>query len=145
MPKEDTQWKPGQSGNPAGRPKGRKSFPDALRRFSSMTPRELKEQCAKPLDERDDITVLEAWAMLTAKEASEGNNLAARNLALDRSEGKPKQTLDISGDPKKIEFEIVESPGGAASDSDQGGAQLGKNAGHAEPQGGQPGDDSQGG
>lgn len=47
MPKEDTQWKPGQSGNPSGRPKN--TLKDYLRqKLSEMTP-EQKEAFLKDI------------------------------------------------------------------------------------------------
>lgn len=51
MPREDTQFRPGVSGNPQGRVKGRASARDAVRRALQ-----------KPAVEGDDRTRLDVWA-----------------------------------------------------------------------------------
>lgn len=50
MPREDTQFRPGESGNPRGRPKGRTSMRDAVRRA-----------LLKP-DATGERSLMEAWA-----------------------------------------------------------------------------------
>ena len=69
MPKEDTQFKPGVSGNPGGRPKNPlKDY--SLKEFSSWNDKEKKAFLAK-------INPIDRWKM---------------------TEGNPKQDLGLEGD-----------------------------------------------
>ena len=72
-------WKPGQSGNPAGRPKSR---PIAAA---------LKELCDK-----NDGEALRALAAVCLKKALHGDYRFAREL-MDRIDGKVADALDITG------------------------------------------------
>jgi hypothetical protein len=78
-----SRWQPGQSGNPKGRPKG-VTLSDALRRM-------LAEQAPG----KSEQTYAEAIARALCKEAAKGNVLAAKEVA-DRTEGKPKQAVDMN-------------------------------------------------
>jgi len=72
----------GVSGNPAGRPK-------------SITLSEaLRLQLAEVMPEADERTYAEEIARVLCADAAKGNVMAAREIA-DRTEGKPKQALDI--------------------------------------------------
>ncbi len=72
----------GQSGNPSGRPK--------LTRLTEA----LREQLAETLPDAPERTVAEAIARTLIREAISGNVQAAREIA-DRTEGKPKQAIDL--------------------------------------------------
>jgi hypothetical protein len=76
-------FKPGQSGNPAGRPK-------------SITLSEaLRLELAKAHPQGDgEQTYAEAIAAILCQTAAQGNILAAKEIA-DRTEGRPKQAVDI--------------------------------------------------
>lgn len=76
-----TQFKPGQSGNPKGRPK----LPD------------IKELLAKVLgDEKDGKSAAEAILAALRAKAARGDVRAAE-LLLDRAYGKPKQDIELEG------------------------------------------------
>jgi Family of unknown function (DUF5681) len=80
---EATRWKPGQSGNPGGRPK-RTPLIDACREvLSQLVPGDAKGR-----------TYAQAIAEKLAAKAVEGDIRAAQELA-DRAEGKARQTLQI--------------------------------------------------
>ena len=73
-------FQPGQSGNPAGRPK-------------SITLSEtLRRELAKECPEEADQTYAERIAAVLCKSAAEGNVRAAQEIA-DRTEGKPRQSV----------------------------------------------------
>ncbi len=75
-------FKPGQSGNPAGRPK-------------SITLSEaIRLQLAKKVSDGSDYTYAEAIAQVLCVAAVRGNVNAAREIA-DRTEGKPRQSVDV--------------------------------------------------
>jgi hypothetical protein len=77
-----TAFKPGQSGNPLGRPK-------------SITLSEaIRLQLAKTVSEGSDVTFAEAIAQVLCVAAVRGNVNAAREIA-DRTEGKAKQSVDL--------------------------------------------------
>jgi hypothetical protein len=79
------RWQPGQSGNPSGRP----------RQLLSIAIRELlREDC--PADKLGR-TWAEVIALTMAKRALKGNVEAAKFLG-DRAEGKPPQSIALSGD-----------------------------------------------
>lgn len=86
MPSEDTQWKPGQSGNPNGRPK-KKPFKDAL----------LKLIAEQGLD-------MAANALL--QKALEGDVPALKELA-DRIDGKVTQTIGGDDDEDAITVRTI--------------------------------------
>lgn len=65
------QFKPGQSGNPGGRPKGSKSLKEYAREYLLSLPDEEKLEYMKGMDKKT------IWEM---------------------SEGKPKQDMDIKGE-----------------------------------------------
>lgn len=76
------RFQPGQSGNPKGRPK-------------SITLSEaLRLQLAEVMPEADERTYAEEIARVLCADAAKGNVLAAREIA-DRTEGKPKQAIDV--------------------------------------------------
>lgn len=77
------RWQPGQSGNPKGRPKG-VTLSDALRKM-----------LAEAAPGKTEQTYAEAIARALCKQAAKGNVLAAREIA-DRTEGKPKQAVDMT-------------------------------------------------
>ena len=82
-PPQETRWKPGQSGNPKGRPKS-VTLSEALR---------LELAKAHPQGDGEQ-TYAEAIAAILCQTAAQGNILAAKEIA-DRTEGKPKQSLDV--------------------------------------------------
>ena len=104
--KDAKPFKPGQSGNPNGRPKGVPNAATRMKRFL-----ELEINGKNPITkEEEQFTVgdLSAWEKIT-----------------DRLEGKPKQTAEFT-DPLKVELSPVllsisfrppegESPSGSAS------------------------------
>jgi hypothetical protein len=76
-----TAFKPGQSGNPAGRPKSI-TLSEALRiELAKVLPNDTRER-----------TFAELIAQQLVKAAATGNILAAKEIA-DRTEGKPKQAI----------------------------------------------------
>lgn len=79
-----TAFKPGQSGNPKGRPKS-VTLSEALR---------LELAKANPKGDGDE-TYAETIASVLVKNAATGNILAAKEIA-DRTEGKPKQAVDMN-------------------------------------------------
>lgn len=80
-PPKDTRWKPGQSGNPTGRPKSI-TLSEALRlELAKVLPNDTQER-----------TFAEVIAQSLVRAAATGNILAAKEIA-DRTEGKPKQAI----------------------------------------------------
>jgi hypothetical protein len=76
------RFKPGESGNPEGRPK------------LTLLSEALREQLAEVLPGVDERTTAEHIARSMIREALTGNVVAAREIA-DRTEGRPKQSVDI--------------------------------------------------
>jgi hypothetical protein len=87
MTKEDLKpipWKPGQSGNPNGRPKS-KPITDAI----------------KALLDKDDGKALNAIAAVAVREALGGNYRYTKEI-LDRVEGKALEMLDVTTDGQSL-------------------------------------------
>jgi Family of unknown function (DUF5681) len=78
-----TQFKPGQSGNPGGRPR--------VKMLSEAYKAVLEHDCRTPFK---PITHAEAIAEKLVKEAEKGKVTAAAEIA-DRVEGKPRQAFDV--------------------------------------------------
>ncbi len=76
------RFKKGESGNPSGRPK--------LTRLTEA----LREQLAEQMPNASEETVAEAIARALIGEALTGDVQAIREIA-DRTEGKPKQAIDL--------------------------------------------------
>jgi hypothetical protein len=76
------RFKKGETGNPSGRPK-----------LTKLT-EALREQLAEEMPSAPERTVAEAIARALIREAMSGNVQAAREIA-DRTEGKPKQSIDV--------------------------------------------------
>lgn len=82
-------WKPGQSGNPAGRPKGIPNSKTRLRRLL-----DLSQNIKNPVTgEIESFTVMEQIDMKLIQKARTGDLAAIREL-LDRLEGKPAPAED---------------------------------------------------
>ena len=89
-----TPWKPGQSGNPKGRPKG-----------SGVTDR-LKALLDQPVKDGAEMTVAEALAKAAMKAALKGDHRFFKEI-LDRTEGKVTDKLEVDGDMRVIHQEFV--------------------------------------
>jgi len=89
-PPAEHQFKPGQSGNPNGRPKKLPRLDDLLSEIMG--------------EEKDGITAAEAILKRLRHMATQGNIKAAEML-LDRSYGKAKQPIEHTGkDAAPIEY-----------------------------------------
>jgi hypothetical protein len=88
-----TQFKPGQSGNPGGRPKTAPLSQACRDLLASSVP-----------DDSQGRTYAEAIAEKLAQKALAGDIRAAQELA-DRAEGRPRQSLEIEKVPLREAFE----------------------------------------
>lgn len=95
------QFPKGQSGNPKGRPK--------LTRLTDA----LREQLAETNPDAPEETIAEQIARALIKEAKSGNVLAIREIA-DRTEGKPKQAIDV--DLRAMDWRTVAQKNGVSED-----------------------------
>jgi hypothetical protein len=85
----------GVSGNPAGKPKG---VPNSKTRLLRLL--ELVQVKTNPITgEKEEFTVAEQLDLMVLQKAFKGD-LRAYQEILDRLEGKPKQTTDITADIK---------------------------------------------
>jgi hypothetical protein len=90
-PPVEHQWKPGQSGNPKGHPKG---VPNSKTRLMRLLP--LIQKIKNPItEEMEEFTVAEQMDMKMIYMALKGNIQAYREI-IDRIEGKPDQKLDMT-------------------------------------------------
>lgn len=85
-------YKPGQSGNPAGRPLGSKS--KHLTTITSAYDGLLKDQCS--IEGFEELTWAEAIALGQMTAAQGGSTFAASHIA-DRTEGKVPEKREITG------------------------------------------------
>jgi len=83
-PPVSAQWKPGQSGNPAGRPKSITISEAYRRELAKLDP-----------DDKHGRTFAEVLAEQIIIKAKGGDVQAVRELT-DRTEGKPRQTVTLS-------------------------------------------------
>lgn len=95
MPSSATQWKQGQSGNPAGRPKGVKTMADILRRIGKVVaPESTRLRLSKLFGkEMPKLTMQEAVLWRVYEAALRGYPWAVKFIA-ERTEGKVKETID---------------------------------------------------
>lgn len=82
----------GKSGNPQGKPKGTLSAKVIIRKWLAS-----QEKIKNPLTQKDEIvTVLDSMTLAQIAKARKGDT-AAFNALLDRTEGKPNQSVELSG------------------------------------------------
>jgi len=93
------RFKPGESGNPRGRPKGSgRGIKDCLRRFGEwQCPEALLDKMAAlfPRAKRDKLTVAEAVYLRVYVEALQGESWAVQFIA-ERTEGKVPQQVNLT-------------------------------------------------
>jgi hypothetical protein len=115
------RWKPGESGNPKGRPKkpvlamrvaGYKlaEINDTIQAMCSMNMEELKKIWDNP-----NSTVLEKTIASALRKGIEKGNLQNVETLLNRVYGKPKEQMDITTNGEnistpKLEIEIIRKP-----------------------------------
>ena len=93
-------WKPGQSGNPAGRPKKISSWSEQAKELLQASEIDIGitlpdgQKKRLKLKVEDGKTILHAVIGSLILEALQGNIPAMRELA-DRTEGKPAQKLEV--------------------------------------------------
>jgi len=102
--KKDTRWKPGQSGNPAGRPKGAVGW---KRRFEEMA-------SEKHSSDANGHTHLERMFLLILQTATKAGRpsilkLRAQELVLGYVIGKPVQTVASIDIPPETKDELLAS------------------------------------
>jgi hypothetical protein len=95
-------WKPGESGNPGGRPK-KKPLTDA---YAAILGKPVPAEVAEKLKVDTSTTYAEIIAMALAREAVKGNVRAAGELA-DRVEGKIGAPGDSPENPLHLKVEDV--------------------------------------
>jgi hypothetical protein len=76
-----TPWKPGQSGNPAGRPKGYNSIATEIKRTLSET-----------IPGQDGLTWAQAFRQILFRAGIKGDQRAIRTI-MEYSDGMPVQTI----------------------------------------------------
>jgi hypothetical protein len=87
-------WKPGQSGNPGGRPKKR-PITEAYEQFTNET---LPEDMCEKLGLKKGSTYAQGIGRVQVLKALKGDPRAIAEIA-DRIEGKSTQPVELAGDP----------------------------------------------
>ena len=104
-PPEEHQFKPGQSGNPAGPPKRRTQLWVYICTYMEMTDAEIKKL------ERPEMTQVQQTALKLVRQAKAGKYCGSERLAryiVDREEGKATEHLVIDQDNSLSDAECDE-------------------------------------
>ena len=100
-------WKPGESGNPNGRPKKGEAWADVANELLNSKEIDITMKMAdgkvKRLSLESDKSFRHAVIVGMIKEAMKGNVQAARELA-DRTEGKSKEIREVTNKPEPIKI-----------------------------------------
>lgn len=116
IPPGATPFQPGQSGNPAGKPKGSQSRATIAKKVLSMsinTPKDILDSFKEEYpDLPKKITIEEAMTLAIAKKALKKGDYLRYKTIMDSAYGAPKQEVEHSGEVE-IGFDI-----GTLSDQD---------------------------
>jgi len=88
----ETEFKPGQSGNPNGRPKGVPNSKTRLLRLLQL----IQTKTNPVTGEKEEFSIAEQMDMAIVAKALKGDIRAYESL-MDRLEGKPQQTITNEG------------------------------------------------
>ncbi len=119
MPPKETQFKPGQSGNPAGRPKGVPNTKTRLQRILNL----IEEHKNPVTGELEKFTVAELLDMQQVIKARKGDTKAYQIL-LDRLEGRPQQSVDMTTNGKDLPTPILNGIEGINVSANDGGEEV---------------------
>lgn len=105
-------WKPGQSGNPSGRPKA--LFSQATRRIGAAKVTDFPHFVAKAEElglDPNGMTVAELQAHAAILNGLGNGGASHLGISLDRMEGKVADRLEVAGsaDQPAVRFEFVEA------------------------------------
>jgi len=98
-PPERTWWKPGQSGNPKGRPREGESWTAIIKKIGDMSGPQLAEHFsiyAAQLRKLGPVTMKEAVVIRAYMQLAFEASGSLFNALVDRAEGKVSQPLDVS-------------------------------------------------
>ena len=101
MPKEDSQWKKGQSGNPLGKPKGIQNSKTVLERFLSIE-QNVQNEVTGTIE---GLTVEEQIHLAQIKKAKEGDLFAYKEI-LDRIEGKSLAKSEVKQEIEQTTYTV---------------------------------------
>lgn len=96
-------WKPGQSGNPSGRPKTKPITDEYFRLADQPIPEKLRKKLAKKWDVaiRDGATYSEVNAIMRYLNAFEPGGHTSSKEIRESIEGKAPERIEISGPERK--------------------------------------------
>lgn len=100
-PPEETKFKPGESGNPAGKPKGTRNLSTILKEF-------LEEEIDQ---DGSKIVLKDAIVRKLIKKANSGNLRAIQEI-FDRTEGKAKQEIRLDSTTEPVFNVKINKPDG---------------------------------
>lgn len=115
-------WKKGQSGNPKGRPKLGSAWADLVRNLGDMKPAQVKEWLTA-LGRRlpnADATLKELAVLAAYVDCIHEPNARMLQTLMDRTDGRPSQAVELSGNSDKPVRILVEY-----ADGDSAAAALG--------------------
>jgi hypothetical protein len=105
------RWKKGESGNPKGAPKRGQSWTEIIKHIGDMTPTEASEFAnkiaAKLKTIGDGITLKEAVIMRVYASLIFEPQPGLLNAFMDRVEGKPPQSVDVTSNGDTIKIGIM--------------------------------------
>ena len=113
FPNEETQFKPGQSGNPAGRPKkiykilreSGFSIEDIRDAFAEIGWQKQEELEAIMLDPEKPV-ILKVIAKAFLKGSDKGDYRYVREI-LEQTMGKPKEQMDVTTGGEQVKFDVT--------------------------------------
>ncbi len=108
-PPEETKFKPGQSGNPAGRPKGVRHLSTVLKEMlEAIAPDAVVDVAEiKQFIKRKKITNADAIAARLMHDAIVEGDIDAIKVIADRTEGKAPASLDVTSGGEKVQTKFV--------------------------------------
>jgi len=101
-PPKEKQWKEGESGNPAGKPKGALSFKTRIKKWLEAEMSELNPETGK----EEKMPLLDIIILAQIKKAKRGNDRSFE-LLKNHIEALPKQGIDLSNTDGTLQKEIV--------------------------------------